>query len=88
MSKPFEHVALIGLGLIASSISHAMRRAGMDARITGHARSAATRGKARELGLCDKVFATAAEAVEGADLVILCVPVGAMAAIAKEIAPV
>ena len=88
MSKPFEHVALIGLGLIASSISHAMRRAGMDARITGHARSAATRGKARELGLCDKIFAKAADAVEGADLVILCVPVGAMAAIAKEISPV
>lgn len=87
MSQHFEHVALIGLGLIASSISHAIRRADMPARITGHARSAATRGTARELGLCDKVFKTAAEAVEGADLVILAVPVGAMESVAKEIAP-
>ncbi len=88
MSEQFEHVALIGLGLIASSISHAMRRAGMTARITGTARSATTRGKARKLGICDQVFDTAAEAVRGADLVILAVPVGAMAAVAKEIAPV
>ncbi len=88
MSEQFEHVALIGLGLIASSISHAMRRAGMTARITGTARSATTRGKARKLGICDQVFDTAADAVRGADLVILAVPVGAMAAVAKEIAPV
>ncbi len=88
MSEQFEHVALIGLGLIASSISHAMRRAGMTARITGTARSATTRGKARKLGICDQVFDTAADAVRGADLVILAVPVGAMEAVAKEIAPV
>ncbi len=87
MKQPYEHVALIGLGLIASSISHAMRRAGMTTRITGTARSAMTRGKARELKLCDKVFDSAADAVAGADLVILAVPVGAMGTIAKEIAP-
>ncbi len=83
----FKQVALIGLGLIASSISHAMRRAGMDTRITGTARSAETRAKAAELGLCE-VFETAREAADGADLVILAVPVGAMAIIAEEIAPV
>ncbi|HMQ93796.1 MAG TPA: prephenate/arogenate dehydrogenase family protein [Amaricoccus sp.] len=83
----FEQVALIGLGLIASSISHAMRRAGMPARITGHARSAGTRAEAARLGLCE-VRETAAEAARGADLVILCVPVGAMEAVAREIAPV
>jgi len=87
MSKQYKHVALIGLGLIASSISHAMRRANMDARITGYARSAATRGKARELGLCDKVYDSATDAVRGADLVILAVPVGAMGAVSAEIAP-
>ncbi|MGE4612386.1 MAG: prephenate/arogenate dehydrogenase family protein [Paracoccaceae bacterium] len=87
MSQQFEHVALIGLGLIASSISHAMRRAGMDARITGYARSSATRGKARKLGLCDKVYDSITDTVRGADLVILAVPVGAMGAVAKEIAP-
>jgi len=83
----YKHVALIGLGLLASSISLAMRRAGMETRITGTARSKATREKALELGLVDAVFETAAEAVQGADLVILCVPVGAMGAIAEEIAP-
>ncbi len=82
----YRHVALIGLGLIASSISHAMRRAGMAARITGYARSEATRREAVALGLAE-VFATAAEAVRGADLVILCTPVGAMEAIAAEIEP-
>ena len=83
----FERVALIGLGLIASSISHAMRRAGIASEITGHSRSAGTRAEAARLGLCE-VRETAAEAVRDADLVILCVPVGAMEAVAREIAPV
>ncbi|MGR3633354.1 MAG: prephenate/arogenate dehydrogenase family protein [Limimaricola soesokkakensis] len=89
MSVPvFERVALIGLGLIASSMAHAMRRAGLAGEITGHARSAETREIAREIGLVDRVCETAAEAAEGADLVVLCVPVGAMGAVAEEIAPV
>ena len=82
----YAHVALIGLGLIASSISHAMRRAGMTARITGHSRSEATRAEAAALGLAE-ILPTAAEAVAGADLVILCVPIGAMETVAAEIAP-
>jgi len=84
----YKHVALIGLGLLAGSISLAMRRAGMEAKITGTARSKSTRDKALEIGLVDQVFDTASEAVEGADLIILCIPVGAMGAIAEEIAPV
>ena len=83
----FERVALIGLGLIAGSMAHAMREGGLAGRITGHARSAETREIAREIGLVDEVFATAAEAVRGADLVVLAVPVGAMAQVAAEIAP-
>jgi cyclohexadieny/prephenate dehydrogenase len=83
----YRRVALIGLGLIASSMAHAMRAQGLAGEITGHAKSAATRATALEIGLCDRVFATAAEAVEGADLVVLAVPVGAMGAIAAEIAP-
>ncbi len=82
----YRKVALIGLGLIASSIAHAMRRAGMTSAISGFAPSAATRETAARLGLCE-VAASAAEAVDGADLVILCVPVGAMGAVAAEIAP-
>lgn len=87
MKGEFEHVALIGLGLEASSISHAMKRVGFASRITGTARTEATRKRAMELGLCDAVFATAAETVKDADLVILCAPVGVMAEIAEEIAP-
>ena len=83
----YNRVALIGLGLIASSMAHAMRAGGLAGEITGHAKSAETRAVALEIGLCDHVYATAAEAVRGADLVVLAVPVGAMAAIAAEIGP-
>jgi len=83
----YKHVALIGLGLIAGSIGLAMRRAGMKTRITGYSRSAATRAMALERGLVDECFDSAAAAVAGADLVILCVPVGAMGAMAAEIGP-
>ena len=87
MSAAFEKVALIGLGLIASSMAHAMREGGLARVISGHARSAETRATALEIGLVDTVHATAAEAVQGADLVVLCVPVRAMGAMAGEIAP-
>jgi cyclohexadieny/prephenate dehydrogenase len=87
MSVIYQRVALIGLGLIASSMAHAMRAGGLVGEIVGHAKSAETRATALEIGLCDRVYATAAEAVQGADLVVLAVPVGAMAAIAEEIAP-
>ena len=64
-----------------------MKRGGLAGEVTGYARSPATRETARRIGLCDRVCDTAAEAVEGADLVVLCVPVGAMGAVAAEIAP-
>ena len=83
----YGRVALIGLGLIASSMAHAMRRGGLAGEITGYARTAETRAVARELGFCDRVLDTAAEAAEGADLVVLCVPVGAMEEVARDIAP-
>ena len=87
MSQIYERVALIGLGLIASSMAHAMRAHGLAGEIVGTARSAETRETVRELGFCDRVTDTAAEAVKGADLVVLAVPVGAMEAVAKEIGP-
>lgn len=87
MTQIYARVALIGLGLIASSMAHAMRANGLAGQIVGHAKSAETRATALELGLCDHVYATAAEAVQGADLVVLAVPVGAMAALAEEIGP-
>jgi len=83
----YQRMALIGLGLIGSSISHAARRAGVVGTIAGSARSEATLQTSRRLGLVDEGFTTAAEAVAGADLVVLCVPVGACGAIASEIGP-
>lgn len=83
----YDRVALIGLGLIASSMFWAMKRHGLVGEVTGYARSAGTRETAREIGLCDRVCDSAAEAAEGADLVVLCVPVGAMGAVAQDIAP-
>ena len=85
--RHYDRVALIGLGLIASSMAHAMREKGLAGEIVGHAKSPETRSTALEIGLVDRVCNTAAEAVAGADLVVLCVPVGAMDAIAAEIAP-
>ena len=88
MTPPvYDRVALIGLGLIASSMAHAMRAGGLAGEIVGHAQSAETRATALEIGLCDRVCATAAEAVIGADLVVLAVPVGVMGDVAAMIGP-
>lgn len=80
-------LALIGLGLIGSSIGHAAKRANLVGNIVGYARSAETRDAALGIGFVDQVCDTAAEAVKDADLVILCTPVGTIEAITKEIAP-
>lgn len=87
MSKLFDRVALIGVGLIGSSLAHAMRKQKLAGEITGYARSDATRAKAMELGLVDRVYPSAAEAAKDADLVIFCSPVGTYGALAQEIAP-
>jgi len=83
----YDRVALIGLGLIASSMAHAMRAGGLARHIAGHARSAETRAIAAEIGLCDSIHESAAAAVMGADLVVLATPVGQMGTIAAEIGP-
>ncbi|MEL6583485.1 MAG: prephenate/arogenate dehydrogenase family protein [Pseudomonadota bacterium] len=86
MSVLYKRVALIGLGLIAGSISLAARRGALAETIVGTSRTEATRAKALEIGLVDEVVESAVDAVKDADLVILCVPVGAMDAVAREIA--
>ena len=83
----FDRLALIGVGLIGSSIAHAARRHGLVRSIVATARSEATRKRAVELGLADEVVDTNAQAVRNADLVIVCIPVGACGAVAQEIAP-
>lgn len=86
---PFSRVAIIGLGLIGSSVARAIRAAMPTVHLTGHDGSAEVRDIARSLDLCDDVTDQPGTAVIDADLVILCVPVGAMgeaaAAIAKDL---
>lgn len=84
-SPQFEKIALIGLGLIGSSICHGVREEGLAGTITGYARSPETRKVALEIGLVDEVKESAAEAVRDADLVILCIPVGVCGTVAEEI---
>jgi cyclohexadieny/prephenate dehydrogenase len=83
----FRRVALIGIGLIGSSLSHAMRRGNLAGEIVGHARTRTTRDKAVELGLIARAFANPAEAVKDADLVVFCTPIGAYAEIGQAIGP-
>jgi cyclohexadieny/prephenate dehydrogenase len=87
-SEPhFKRIALIGFGLIGGSIARAARAQGLVGDVVATARSAKTRARVAELGIVDSVIETNAEAVKDADLVILCIPVGACGPVAQEIAP-
>src|SRR3984893_18922597 len=85
-SPPCKKLVLIGFGLIVGSIARAARLQGLAGEIVTTARSAKTRARVKELGIVDDVVETNAEAVKDADLVILCIPVGACGAGAQEIA--
>jgi cyclohexadieny/prephenate dehydrogenase len=82
----FARVALIGFGLIGGSIARAARRHGLAGEIVATARSEQSRARVAELGLVDRVVESNVEAVRDADLVILCIPVGACGPVAQEIA--
>jgi len=87
VAKSIETVALIGLGLIGSSIARGVREVLPSVKLGGFDSDPAVRIRARELSLADHIPDGAADAVAGADLVILCVPVGAMEIAARAIAP-
>ena len=88
MAAPmFEKIALVGIGLIGSSLARVIRREGLAGHIAISTRSAATLARAEELGLGDSYTTDAKEAVRDADLVIVSVPVGASGEVAEEIAP-
>jgi cyclohexadieny/prephenate dehydrogenase len=88
MTEPmFDRVALVGIGLIGSSLARVIRREGLARHIAISTRSSATLKRAEELGLGDSYSTDAKEAVRGADLVIVSVPVGSSGAVALEIAP-
>jgi len=87
-AKPiFEKVALLGIGLIGSSMAHAMRRAGLASHIAGYTQRAQTLERARAVGFADSLHGDAASCVKDADLVVLATPVGTYAALAEQIAP-
>lgn len=88
MTEPmFDRIALVGIGLIGSSLARVIRREGLARHVAISTRSASTLKRAEELGLGDSYSTDAREAVRGADLVIVSVPVGSSGAVAEEIAP-
>jgi cyclohexadieny/prephenate dehydrogenase len=82
---PFARVSIIGLGLIGSSIARAIRAEMPTVAITGHDGNAEVRARATALGFCDDVTDTAGAAVTDAELVVLCIPVGAVGEVAASI---
>lgn len=82
----FTKVALIGVGLIGSSLAHAIRRGSLAANVSGYSHSPETRRRASEIGFCHTIHEDPADAVRDADLVVLCTPVGAFAEMAQRIA--
>jgi cyclohexadieny/prephenate dehydrogenase len=88
MSKPlFEQVALIGIGLVGSSLARVLRRDSPATRIVACARRAETLATARRLGIADETTDDPAAAVAGADLVVIATPLSAYAEIGRRIAP-
>lgn len=81
------HLVVIGVGLIGGSFALDLRRQGLVGRVTGVGRSQANLERARERGIIDAIATDAATAVADADLVLLAVPVGAMPALFRELAP-
>ena len=81
----FDRVALIGIGLINSSLAHAMRRYGIAGHITVGDTNAAHCERAMELGIADAVFTDNALAVRDADLVVIGVPLSAVAPVAQQV---
>ncbi|MBB6470061.1 cyclohexadieny/prephenate dehydrogenase [Aminobacter lissarensis] len=87
MSEPlFEKIALIGIGLIGSSLARVIRREGLARHIAISTRSAATLARAEDLGLGDSYATDAKLAVKDADLIIVSVPVGSSGVVAADIA--
>jgi cyclohexadieny/prephenate dehydrogenase len=82
---PFAHIAILGLGLIGSSVARAVKAQMPAVRIIGYDADADVRERARELKICDDIADIAGAAVIDAELVILCVPVGAMGKAAEAI---
>ncbi|HVH73398.1 MAG TPA: prephenate/arogenate dehydrogenase family protein [Stellaceae bacterium] len=89
MSAPlFDRVAIIGIGLIGSSLARALRQLSPQTRIVACAKTDKTLAAVRRLGIADEAAGDPAEAVRGADLVVLATPLSAYVEIGRRIAPV
>ena len=85
--RPFQRVAMLGIGLINGSLAAVLRRQGAAGEIVAYARQERTRARAVELGLCDRAEADPAAAVAGADLVVIGVPPAAVGDVAAAMRP-
>ncbi|MCL4759069.1 MAG: prephenate dehydrogenase/arogenate dehydrogenase family protein [Rhodocyclaceae bacterium] len=85
--NPIRKLVICGVGLIGGSFALALRRAGMVRRIVGVGRSQHSLDRAIELGVVDEVAHSWADALDGADLVLLAPPVGQMDAVMQAMAP-
>ena len=91
-SKPldaplFERMVIVGVGLIGSSLLRAARQRNLVKTLVAADMSEAVCARVREIGIADEVFQDAKAAVQGADLIILCTPVGCIGDVAAQIAP-
>lgn len=82
----FKRVAIIGLGLIGGSIGLALHKAEAAEQVTGYDLGKGVSDRARKVGAIDEPFSALADAVRGAELVILATPIGAMRALLQNIA--
>ncbi len=84
---PFRRLAIVGVGLIGGSLARALRRAGKRLEIVGYGRNHLNLQRALELGVIDRFETRLADAVQGADMIVVAVPVGSMARVLGELAP-
>ena len=82
-----QNIAILGIGLMGASLALGLKKRGFTGRILGYARREETRMQALESGVADEVFADPAEAVREADIVVVCVPIWTIAALAGQIVP-
>jgi cyclohexadieny/prephenate dehydrogenase len=88
MTEPlFDTIAIIGLGLIGSSVARGVKARGLARKVIGYDLSPQVHARAKKLAFCDRIANTPADAVKGAELVLIAVPVGATADAVGSVAP-
>ena len=82
-----ERLCIVGVGLIGGSLARALRRAGAVGEVVGTSRREAHLRRAQDLGVIDRFFLDPVEAVRGADMVVVCTPMGAMEDVFRALRP-